>query len=169
MHQQLSGYKVEEKLYLGVREQKSLNTAGLWHLPTRFSASIQNKPSCLWFFTKLFIVDLAGMLRRSIFFPVFPLLHAVWEVNPVGSHKKHTLLQRVRHDAAALRSSLTHSYLRLTCHIARMKPVTHGWTCHEMLLKLRVLWRESVLLFAILVTCLDFVLHESPCIILTRC
>jgi hypothetical protein len=26
MHQQLWGYKVEEKLYLGVREQKRLNT-----------------------------------------------------------------------------------------------------------------------------------------------
>jgi hypothetical protein len=26
MHQQLWGYKVEEKLYVGVREQKSLNT-----------------------------------------------------------------------------------------------------------------------------------------------
>jgi hypothetical protein len=29
MHQQLWGYKVEEKLYLGVREQKRLNTAVL--------------------------------------------------------------------------------------------------------------------------------------------
>jgi hypothetical protein len=29
MHQQLWGYKVEEKLYLGVREQKRLNTTGL--------------------------------------------------------------------------------------------------------------------------------------------
>jgi hypothetical protein len=29
MHQQLWGYKVEEKLYVGVREQKSLNTADL--------------------------------------------------------------------------------------------------------------------------------------------
>jgi hypothetical protein len=32
MHQQLWGYKVEEKLYVGVREQKRLNTAGLDHL-----------------------------------------------------------------------------------------------------------------------------------------
>jgi hypothetical protein len=31
MHQQLWGYKVEEKLYVGVREQKRLNTAGLHH------------------------------------------------------------------------------------------------------------------------------------------
>jgi hypothetical protein len=31
MYQQLWGYKVEEKLYLGVREQKRLNTAGLRH------------------------------------------------------------------------------------------------------------------------------------------
>ena len=29
MHQQLLGYKVEEKLYLGVGEQKKLNTTGL--------------------------------------------------------------------------------------------------------------------------------------------
>jgi hypothetical protein len=31
MYQQLLGYKVEEKLYLGVREQKRLNTAVLEH------------------------------------------------------------------------------------------------------------------------------------------
>jgi hypothetical protein len=29
MHQQLWGYKVEEKFYVGVREQKRLNTAAL--------------------------------------------------------------------------------------------------------------------------------------------
>jgi hypothetical protein len=29
MHQQLWGYKVEEKLYVGVSEQKRLNTTGL--------------------------------------------------------------------------------------------------------------------------------------------
>jgi hypothetical protein len=29
MHQQLWGYKVEEKLYVGVREQKRLNTTVL--------------------------------------------------------------------------------------------------------------------------------------------
>jgi hypothetical protein len=29
MHQQLWGYKVDEKLYVGVREQKRLNTADL--------------------------------------------------------------------------------------------------------------------------------------------
>jgi hypothetical protein len=29
MHQQLWGYKVEEKLYVGVREQKRLNTAAV--------------------------------------------------------------------------------------------------------------------------------------------
>jgi hypothetical protein len=29
MYQQFGGYKVEEKLYLGVREQKRLNTTGL--------------------------------------------------------------------------------------------------------------------------------------------
>jgi hypothetical protein len=31
MHQQLWRYKVEEKLYVGVREQNRLNTAGLGH------------------------------------------------------------------------------------------------------------------------------------------
>jgi hypothetical protein len=29
MHQQLWGYKVKDKLYLGVREQKRLNTTAL--------------------------------------------------------------------------------------------------------------------------------------------
>jgi hypothetical protein len=29
MYQQLWGYKVEEKLYLGVRERKRLNTTGI--------------------------------------------------------------------------------------------------------------------------------------------
>ena len=33
MHQQLWGYKLEEKLYLGVREQKRLNTTGLVYGP----------------------------------------------------------------------------------------------------------------------------------------
>jgi hypothetical protein len=32
MQQQLLGYKVEEKLYMGVREQKTLNTAYLTDL-----------------------------------------------------------------------------------------------------------------------------------------
>jgi hypothetical protein len=37
MYQQLWGYKVEEKLYLGVREQKRLNTTGLeQRFPTFF-------------------------------------------------------------------------------------------------------------------------------------
>jgi hypothetical protein len=31
MYQQLWGYKVEDKLYLGVREQKRLNTTDLDH------------------------------------------------------------------------------------------------------------------------------------------
>jgi hypothetical protein len=34
MYQQLWGYKVEEKLYLGVREQKRLNTTALVHCVT---------------------------------------------------------------------------------------------------------------------------------------
>jgi hypothetical protein len=38
MHQQLWGYKVEEKLYLVVREQKRLNTTGLvYHKHTKFN------------------------------------------------------------------------------------------------------------------------------------
>jgi hypothetical protein len=32
MHQKLSGYKVEEKLCVGVREQKRLNTTALGQL-----------------------------------------------------------------------------------------------------------------------------------------
>jgi hypothetical protein len=32
MYQQLWGYKVEEKLYLGVREQKRLNTTGIHNI-----------------------------------------------------------------------------------------------------------------------------------------
>jgi hypothetical protein len=36
------GYKVEEKLYLGVREQKSLNTAGLEHKSSH-SSSMHDK------------------------------------------------------------------------------------------------------------------------------
>jgi hypothetical protein len=32
MYQQLWGYKVEEKLYLGVREQKRFNTTVLEHM-----------------------------------------------------------------------------------------------------------------------------------------
>jgi hypothetical protein len=47
MYQQLWGYKVEEKLYLGVREQKRLNTTGLrrrsaaaWLLGSRVRISL---------------------------------------------------------------------------------------------------------------------------------
>jgi hypothetical protein len=41
MYQQLWGYKVEEKLYLGVREQKRLNTTVQEYLkvPSNFLAS----------------------------------------------------------------------------------------------------------------------------------
>jgi hypothetical protein len=34
MNQQLWGYKAEEKIYLWVREQKRLNTTGLWYTET---------------------------------------------------------------------------------------------------------------------------------------
>jgi hypothetical protein len=30
MHQELWGYKVEDELHMGVREQQILNTTGLW-------------------------------------------------------------------------------------------------------------------------------------------
>jgi hypothetical protein len=45
MHQQLWGYKVEEKLYLGVREQKRLNTTGLGYqsLGIPFATRVQFK------------------------------------------------------------------------------------------------------------------------------
>jgi hypothetical protein len=36
MHQQLWGYKVEEKLYVGLRELKNLNTTGLENRLGRF-------------------------------------------------------------------------------------------------------------------------------------
>ena len=38
MYQQLWGYKVEVKLYLGVRDQKRLNTTDLGHTARAFSA-----------------------------------------------------------------------------------------------------------------------------------
>jgi hypothetical protein len=37
MYQQLWGYKVEEKLYLGVREQKRLNTTDLEYIASNES------------------------------------------------------------------------------------------------------------------------------------
>jgi hypothetical protein len=40
MHQQLWGYKVEEKLYLGVREQKRLNATALKHCTELQSARL---------------------------------------------------------------------------------------------------------------------------------
>jgi hypothetical protein len=40
MYQQLWGYKVEEKLYLGVREQKRLNTTAIEDLKTNISEAI---------------------------------------------------------------------------------------------------------------------------------
>jgi hypothetical protein len=39
MYQQLWGYKVEDKLYLGIREQKRLNTTALGY-PTVAKATI---------------------------------------------------------------------------------------------------------------------------------
>jgi hypothetical protein len=41
MYQQLWGYKVEEKLYLGVREQKRLNTTDIDHRDQQLSRAPQ--------------------------------------------------------------------------------------------------------------------------------
>jgi hypothetical protein len=46
MHQQLWGYKVEEKLYLGVREQKMLNTTRLEYRESKLQVPVSNG-SCL--------------------------------------------------------------------------------------------------------------------------
>jgi hypothetical protein len=40
IHEQLWGYKVEEKLYLGVREQKRLNVTALYY---RIVSSVHSK------------------------------------------------------------------------------------------------------------------------------
>jgi hypothetical protein len=48
MYQQLWGYKVEEKLYMGVREQKSLNTTGLeqwiYLYPVPYGVTVLEEP-----------------------------------------------------------------------------------------------------------------------------
>jgi hypothetical protein len=44
MYQQLWGYKVEEKLYLGVREQKRLNTTVLEYLMLRDMLEMSAEP-----------------------------------------------------------------------------------------------------------------------------
>jgi hypothetical protein len=44
MHQQLLGYKVEEKLYRGVREQKRLNTTVLEELLATIIKELQKAP-----------------------------------------------------------------------------------------------------------------------------
>jgi hypothetical protein len=46
MYQQLWGYKVEEKLYLGVREQKRLNTTGLDELRVKGLGKVEAKDEC---------------------------------------------------------------------------------------------------------------------------
>jgi hypothetical protein len=53
MYQQLWGYKVEEKLYLGVREQKRLNTTALHYAtqknPGEHSCPERDRTKCRWF------------------------------------------------------------------------------------------------------------------------
>jgi hypothetical protein len=47
MYQQLWGYKVEEKLYLGVREQKRLNTTVLDELIIKYITNFDKiKKTC---------------------------------------------------------------------------------------------------------------------------
>jgi hypothetical protein len=46
MYQQLWGYKVEDKFYLGVREQKRLNTTGLNNIK-EFSPYLKKKHTSL--------------------------------------------------------------------------------------------------------------------------
>ena len=53
MHQQLWGYKVEGKLYVGVREQKRLNTAGLEHCHKMSSGNASSLGRLAWSGTKL--------------------------------------------------------------------------------------------------------------------
>jgi hypothetical protein len=53
IHQPVWGYKVEEKLYLGVREQKMLNTTGLvskevWNLDQHFTHQYDTQPEVLF-------------------------------------------------------------------------------------------------------------------------
>jgi hypothetical protein len=45
MHQQLWWYKVEEKLYVGVREQKRLNTTALETTKGQRYISVNSKPT----------------------------------------------------------------------------------------------------------------------------
>jgi hypothetical protein len=44
MYQQLWGYKVEEKLYLGVREQKWLNTTDLDYIASKWLLCLRKDP-----------------------------------------------------------------------------------------------------------------------------
>jgi hypothetical protein len=43
IYQQLWGYKIEERLYLGVREEKRLNTTVLDHPVQFFSVAVRRK------------------------------------------------------------------------------------------------------------------------------
>jgi hypothetical protein len=71
MYQQLWGYKVEEKLYLGVREQKRLNTTALgevsgWRLP--FAISSQGhfrEQEFLLIFKKVFVTTVQFVLYQN--------------------------------------------------------------------------------------------------------
>jgi hypothetical protein len=57
MHQQLWGYKVEEKLNLGVREQKRLNTADVNHpdMPPDLLQTTLSFPSYLELYNKTYV------------------------------------------------------------------------------------------------------------------
>jgi hypothetical protein len=47
MYQQLWGYKVEEELYLGVREQKRLNTTAI-DLPIPVAGGLRRRSAAPW-------------------------------------------------------------------------------------------------------------------------
>jgi hypothetical protein len=48
MYQQLWGYKVEEKLYLGVREQKMLNTTDLDYKASTERVFVNDELEMIW-------------------------------------------------------------------------------------------------------------------------
>jgi hypothetical protein len=48
MHQQLWVYKVEEKLYLRVREQKRLNTTGLYYIESDGMTMDEHELERIW-------------------------------------------------------------------------------------------------------------------------
>ena len=103
MHQQLWGYKVEEKLHLGVREQKRLNTTGLDRsantTPPPASSPQTNRPyitnsilTCHWFEAARAAMSLQG--RGSGAMAVVPQHRPA----TVALHKAHGLAREAIHE-----------------------------------------------------------------------